>query len=197
MSQLTKIVNTIILTGAVGLSSIIGQPNRLYGESGVKEKTKKEQVLKYPYHDHSEKFYDTNYSFTNINSLKTELNQHPSAMGYIRLSDLYFQFGKVEDAGSAAKFALSLDPKCIDAYVNLSTYYDKIGKLKDSLEIALKGDLINSEDPGIKFAIGISYYKFGSYNTSLNYFNKAIKLDPKCYKAIRSRNVVLKRIQNP
>lgn len=70
-------------------------------------------------HEHSREFYD---SFKSLESLKEEVDQHGTALGYACLSGWYSNKGDQENVGKYAKRALELDSTVSLAHHNLAGY---------------------------------------------------------------------------
>lgn len=196
MSRLTKIVNTIILTGAIGLSDIIGQPNQIYGEGGAKEKTEKGQVKvpNYEKHDHSKKFYEFFFNSKSISVLESELNRHPNNKGYIRLCELLFEIQKYDQAALSARKAIQLNAKDWEGYASLGACLGVVGNHEKAWQQLEKAKQIDPNHPEIFLCFGEIENRRGNLRSAVTYFNKALKIDPSYKPALDYRQEIISRI---
>lgn len=71
-----------------------------------------------------------------ISALSTTLKMSkelPTADHFLKLSTLYFQEGRFDEALEACRSALKLDPNLAEAYANMSVVYHTTGKLDESM----------------------------------------------------------------
>lgn len=182
MAGLSRLVNTLILSSAIGLSGLTG-PTPATAQQLAKAETTQGEVR----HDHSENWYDTTFtSPSDIPNLESELSQHPTAIGYVRLSDLFFMAGKVEDAGKAAITAKRIDPQEWKAYQNLGTYHQKRNEQDLSIEYAKKCVTLCPNNPSTYHELGISYVWAKRYAAAKKSFQYALNIDSNYQPSVRA-----------
>jgi len=174
MAGLTKLVNTLILAGAVGLA---GQSTPILGQEMAKAETGKEQTQTGT-HDHSAKFYESTYSSKDIKNLESELKEHPTSQGYVRLSDLYFEIKQADDALSAARNAIKIDPNDWQGYHNTATYYLDKGNLEAAIKLFRQAIVLSPKALPPHSCLGVAYAKQRRYSDALSEIDVALSIDP-------------------
>lgn len=148
-------------------------------------------------HDHSENFYTKSYSKDNLAALQSELKNHPTSQGYVRLSDLFFELKELENAGQAAQVAIKINPKNVDAYLNLSTSFSKRGAYQDAYKTARYAFELNPNDASINFNLGVIAYKMGNSAQAVIHLQTALSIDPNHKKARESLDAISQVTANP
>ncbi|MEK6960035.1 MAG: tetratricopeptide repeat protein [Nanoarchaeota archaeon] len=190
MTGLSKIVKTLFLAGAIWLG---GQVTPGYGQEIAKAETGTEQTVK---HDHSAKFYETNYSSKGIKNLESELKDHPTSQGYVRLSDLYFEVKQGQKAVRASKEAISLNPNDWQGYHNVGAYFLDIGNLTDAESYFKKAIRFAPQSAISHSCLSVVYANQKRLNEALSEVNLALSMDPSDPNSINTKNSVLKDLAN-
>lgn len=91
---------------------------------------------------------------------------------HLGLGDFYNKLGLTEKAINKYKTAISLSPKSVIGYNQLSwTLAEREKKFDEALSYALKGYTVNSNDSSMKDTLGWIYYLMGKYNDSLKIYS--------------------------
>ena len=92
--------------------------------------------------------------------------------------------GNFDEAVSAFKKSIELEPKLISNYTNLGSIYIKQEEFSDAADILSKANEIDSENSDIHNNLGIAYEKLRRISDAIAEYEKAIKLNPEnveCY----------------
>ncbi len=103
---------------------------------------------------------------------------------HYQLGNAYYDAGFAEKARDAYGEALRLNPKYIEALVNLGI---ALGDLSESTEAILtfeKALAINPEDCNARSNLGNAYYAMSRYSEAMYEYRRAIAIDPKCHSAL-------------
>jgi len=76
------------------------------------------------------------------------------------------------------QMAYQLNPKNLDAIIDLATVYGMTGDFNRSLEFSLKGLEIDKNDAALLYNAGITYSNLGQVKLGKDYMDRAIKTDP-------------------
>ena len=148
----------------------------------TKEEIKIEQPAE---HQHTREFYKK----LSLEELEEEVKAHPTAAGYVEISDRYGVFFKQEkDAdkkqeyitkfGELCKLALSLDDNSSSAHNNLGFFY----RVKNQNDFAEKEYLrsleIDEADEAAHNNIARIYSDKGEYSLALKHFKRVLELNP-------------------
>ena len=182
---LNRILNRAILSAAIGLGGLLGGPTTADSQDIVKTETKQEQRQKYEKHDHTKEFCKINFTSKNISDLETELAEHPSFLGGIRLSDLFFETSQIEKAGQATKDAIRMSPNDWKGYVNLATYFEFKNNYPSAFKQANKAIFLAPDNPLTHSALAILYFNKREFLQAASTFKRALDIDPKCEPAKR------------
>ena len=83
-----------------------------------------------------------------------------------------------EEAMSAVRRALELNPEQLQALSLLSTFYTELGPLEEAFDLSLRALEVNPRSPYLHFSLGYAYRYAGLLEESAREFETAITLDP-------------------
>jgi len=196
--SLTKLLNTAVLSTAVGISGLVGNPTLAYGEETVKEPQKKEQgpVQEYKKHDHSAEFYSSAYTIKNIKDLEAELVKHPEPSGYERLCDLWFENKDFRRTGQVAQEMIKRFPKDWRGYQGMAVSLGERGMLDQAWSFLERAKSLDPNHPEIFLSFGEIQNRRGNLISAISYFNQALKIKPDFEPARLYREEVLGRLSH-
>lgn len=117
--------------------------------------------------------------------LKKQLAASPDNYRYhFELANLYAESGKEDDAIASYERALEINPKYIEALVNLGSLHSDRGELDEAVEKLEKALALDPEDCKARSNLGNAYYAQERYPDAMFEYQRAIDLDPKCYSAL-------------
>jgi tetratricopeptide (TPR) repeat protein len=102
-----------------------------------------------------------------------------TAEEYFLLGSKYESSNSYDAAINAYKESLRLDPKYLDAYINLSVVYYKMGRYKDAIDILEQALQVNPYVLSAYNKLGTTYIIRGAYSMAVDTFKKAIDIDPR------------------
>jgi len=132
-----------------------------------------------------------------VNAYDKALEINPEfAEAYVNKGSMLSKLGEHESAIVCLSKAIELKPEMAAAYWNLATVYIKINKLAESIDcrqkaFALEPRLITAESLN---DLGTAIGQEGKFEEAINYYKKAIELQPNYYLAYLNWGISLNQI---
>lgn len=97
------------------------------------------------------------------------------------LGNLYYDLKNYLKAEQYFLASIDKNPQNVDAYIQLTAIYTYNDLAKTSLiePLLLKGITLNPKEPNLMIALGKYYQNKGNFEGARNYFEQALKLNPK------------------
>lgn len=92
--------------------------------------------------------------------------------------NIFVALGECDLAESSYRDAISIGPKTIDSYNNLSILLRKLNKTNEAILVCKKGLTVDSYHVGILNTLGLCYYDFRQFELAVRYFQKVILIAP-------------------
>lgn len=192
--SLTRI---LLLSATVGASSLFYGINPANSQEMAKVETKQEQTQKYGKHDHTRKYYESNFSGDNLDSLEQEVDSHPTFLGKIRLSDVYHEIKQVEKAFSSAKQAIALNPKDWEGYQNAGSALVELNRLDEARKYLANALKLSPVYPEMVYtSLGELENRRGNLWVSIEWFDKALSINPSFQPARQYRQNVMAKFSH-
>lgn len=120
-----------------------------------------------------------------IQALSAQVRANPNNYRYhFELANWYVEAGDEEKAKASFERALELNPKFVEALVNLGGLYSDMGKQDDAVTYFQKALALDPTDCKARSNLGNAYYAMGRYPDAMFEYQRAVKQDPKCYSAL-------------
>ncbi len=129
-----------------------------------------------------------------------------SAKGWIALGNYYFETNETEKAIETYKQALEIQPTNEVAITNIALSYDKMKDYKNAVKVYEQAMDLIPEEKAFPFNLGLIYYNMSAdtvetkltkeqrteyLEKALQYFNRALELDPEMKDAYRAKSDIL------
>ena len=125
--------------------------------------------------------------FTGINYDFTFFRRPLPAQHYSNLGMVYSRQGKLDEAFSALKRALSIDPYCFEAHYNLGNVYREQGAFNEAIGCYKKALQINPDFAEAHNNLGMTYGEKGLLDEAILQFNRALAANPALANAYYNR----------
>jgi len=99
------------------------------------------------------------------------------------LANLYYDQENYTKAEERYRRALELNPKYIEAMVNLGSVLSDLGRDEDAIDMFEKALAQDPEDCKARSNLGNAYYTLGRYPDAMYEYKRAIAIDADCYSA--------------
>jgi predicted O-linked N-acetylglucosamine transferase (SPINDLY family) len=103
---------------------------------------------------------------------------HPNATYCFNLGNVYRAMGRLDDAVSAYREALRLNPASADVYSNLGQVYRDQGKEPAAIDVYRQAVRLRPNFPTVQNALGMLLSKTGYYAEGIKHLQLAIKYQP-------------------
>jgi tetratricopeptide (TPR) repeat protein len=121
----------------------------------------------------------------------------PNAGAYSNLGNLYYEWGRYEEAASAFERAAALDPKSAVKHRNLGDLYRKLGRQTDARQsytrardLLLAAIAMNAKDAASMASLALCEAKLGDTRSALEHAAAAVALRPDNSAVLYKRAVV-------
>lgn len=121
----------------------------------------------------------------NVERLKKQVAASPQNYRlHFELANAYVAAGDEENAKASFEEALLLNPKYLEALVNLGGLYADLEQHEDAIEYFERALALNPDDCKARSNLGNSYYALERYADAMYEYRRAVDIDPKCYSAL-------------
>ena len=121
----------------------------------------------------------------NIERLKKQVAASPQNYRlHFKLANAYLDGGDEDRAKASFDEALRINPKYLEALVNLGGLYADLEQHEDALEYFEKALGLNPDDCKARSNLGNSYYAMERYPDAMYEYMRAVEIDSKCYSAL-------------
>lgn len=103
---------------------------------------------------------------------------------HYQLGNAYYDAGFAEKAKDAYGEALRLNPKHLEALVNLGIALGDLNEPAEAIKTFEKALSIDPEDCNARSNLGNAYYAGGRYSEAMYEYRRAVDIDPKCHSAL-------------
>jgi len=103
---------------------------------------------------------------------------------HFELANAYVDMRREDEARESYLKAISLNPKYVQAMVNLGGLYSDLEQHEEAIGYFEKALAIDPEDCKARSNLGNSYYALQRYPDAMFEYKRAVSLDPKCYSAM-------------
>lgn len=118
---------------------------------------------------------------------KLEGSEQSCARCYVRSGEAQVKLKNNAEAEKAFLKAIDIDPNLPEAYTNLASLYNGLGRLDEALKMGAKANELAAAagggDPIAIYNQGVTYWNAGKAEEAMAEFAKAVKLDPRNAKA--------------
>ena len=122
-----------------------------------------------------------------VNAPFKHFKRAPASLHYSNLGMIYHREGRLDEAVSALKQAISTDPYCIEAYYNLGNVYTTKGLIKEAIDEYKKALKLNPDFAEAHNNLGMVYGKKGLLDKAISEFNNALAINPNYAEAYYNR----------
>jgi len=120
-----------------------------------------------------------------IQALTAQVRANPNNYRYhFELANWYVEAGEEEKAKASFERALELNPKFIEALVNLGGLYSDMGQNDEAITYFQKALALDPTDCKARSNLGNAYYALARYPDAMFEYRRAVDQDPKCYSAL-------------
>jgi tetratricopeptide (TPR) repeat protein len=139
---------------------------------------------------------DTGHFSEAVVEYETVLDGNPRyAEAWNNLGNLYAKLGHAVEAESAFRKALSANPHLMAAHVNLGKLLMRGNKeIQEAIQLFETVMAVRPEDAGMANTVGAAYASSGDFEKSVEYFRRALAINPNSLEAIRNLAMVLQRL---
>ena len=132
-----------------------------------------------------------------LREIQKALQQRESAGLYFQKGNILLSQGKADDCIVAFEKAIHLDPKLLDAYINLAIAKGQKSQFREVIEILDRAEKISTSNAQVYFNRGYAYALQDKLAESLRDFNKAIEINPHYGQAYMLRGRTHQTMGNP
>ena len=100
------------------------------------------------------------------------------ASAHVMLGNAYTEVGRIQEATTCYREALSLDPNCFDAYLGMGKVHFDQGAYSDAVASYQKALKIQPRSATGHLSLGLALSNAGQYEEAMQAFQKAKELDP-------------------
>ncbi|MBI3581317.1 MAG: DUF721 domain-containing protein [Nitrospinae bacterium] len=97
---------------------------------------------------------------------------------YFLRAQMRMHENQFSEAMTDLRAILKLDPRFIEAYVEITKLSLALGKVEDAIETAQKGLAINPENPVLNSLLGVIYHNSKDYDRAGEFLKKSLAADP-------------------
>ncbi len=109
---------------------------------------------------------------------------------HVNLSEIYANAGRIDDALSAAKKALSINPNHIEGRNNLGTIYERKGMFDEAIDEFKKALSLRPRYAKAHLNLGLSYFRTGEKDKAISHYKQALSVKPNYAEAHNNLGVV-------
>lgn len=114
-----------------------------------------------------------------VDYLKSFVGEHPySCEAWHCLGIAYYDLGLMEQAVDAYEYALAIDKRRFDVYVDLSAAQEALGQAGDAVSTLLRARDYTDDRARLYRLVAYVYVRAGNNETAILYFRKAVEENP-------------------
>jgi spermidine synthase/tetratricopeptide (TPR) repeat protein len=113
-----------------------------------------------------------------LNEIQKALKLKETAGLYFQKGNILLSQGKTDECMVAFEKAIQLDPKLLEAYINLAIAKGQKSLFPEVVEILNRAEKLSTNNAQVYFNRGYAYALQDKYEASLKDFNKAITINP-------------------
>ncbi len=99
------------------------------------------------------------------------------------LAGIYYDMGALMMSAKHYRKAADLEPKNVEALVNLGVVLNEMGRSEEAIEAYDRALEINPDDVKAICNLGLAYYGVGKYPGAIDQYRRALELDPESIEA--------------
>ncbi len=113
-----------------------------------------------------------------LQELINNVNDNPSADGYLKLGNAYTERARFSDAIDAYQKGLAINPNHPTLLANMGVALYQLGRFNEAQEQFQKALKLKSDDAATTYLLGATFLQMGDQTKAEEMFKKALEIDP-------------------